>query len=110
MRQHILLMKLYVLQVLIDALVKAITYYQVGAFPGHTPARTQAYWRSRRLFDVLIDACAPKLGVKIERVSIPVDGDVVQGYQILPLERDRIQWYWSPMDWKVQRKSSLFQC
>lgn len=70
---------------LIDALVKAITYYQVGAFPGHTPARTQAYWRSRRLFDVLIDACAPKLGVKIERVSIPVDGDVVRGYQILPV-------------------------
>ncbi|MDE2419648.1 MAG: alpha/beta hydrolase [Gammaproteobacteria bacterium] len=70
---------------LIDALVKAITYYQVGAFPGHTPARTQAYWRSRRLFDVLIDAFAPALDVTIERVSIPVDGDIVQGYQILPV-------------------------
>ena len=70
---------------LIDALVKAITYYQVGAFPGHTPARTQAYWRSRRLFDVLIDACAPELGVTVERVSTPVEGDVVKGYQILPV-------------------------
>lgn len=69
---------------LLDAMVKTITYYQVGAFPGHTPARTQVYWHSRRLFDLLIDACAPALDVSVERVNVPIEGDSVQGYLILP--------------------------
>ncbi len=31
----------------IDAWIKAITYCQVAAFPGHSRHRMQAYWRSR---------------------------------------------------------------
>ncbi|MCG8917705.1 alpha/beta hydrolase [Actinokineospora sp. PR83] len=68
----------------LDAWIKAITYYQVSAFPGHTPARTRAYWRSRRLFDALVTVLAPSLGVTIEHIEIPVEGDLVRGYLVLP--------------------------
>ncbi len=69
----------------VDAWVKAITYYQVSAFPGHDPDRMQAYWRSAHLFDGLIGAAAPTLGLTIEHVDIPlVGGDVVRGYLIVP--------------------------
>ena len=69
----------------IDAWVKAITYYQVSAFPGHDPHRMQAYWRSHRLFDALTAALAPTLGLTVERVDIPVaGGHAVHGYLIQP--------------------------
>lgn len=68
----------------LDAWIKAITYYQVSAFPGHTPARTAAYWRSGRLFEALVAVLAPGLGVTIEHVEFPVDGDAVRGYLVLP--------------------------
>jgi len=69
----------------IDAWVKAITYYQVSAFPGHDPQRMAAYWRSRHLFDALIDALAPALGLTAERVEIPMaGGDAVRGYLVVP--------------------------
>lgn len=69
----------------IDAWVKAITYYQVSAFPGHDPHRMQAYWRSRHLFDALAGAVVPTLGLTVEHVDIPLtDGDTVGGYLILP--------------------------
>jgi esterase FrsA len=69
----------------IDAWVKAITYYQVSAFPGHDPHRMQAYWRSRHLFDALLGALAPTLGLTVDHVDIPIaGGDAVRGYLILP--------------------------
>ena len=69
----------------IDAWVKAITYYQVSAFPGHDPHRMQAYWRSRHLFDTLIDALAPTLDLTVEHVDIVLpEGDAIRGYLILP--------------------------
>ena len=69
----------------IDAWVKAITYYQVSAFPGHDPHRMHAYWRSRHLFDALINALAPTLGLTVDHVEIPVGGgDVVRGYLVVP--------------------------
>jgi len=69
----------------IDAWVKAITYYQVSAFPGHDPQRMAAYWRSRHLFDALIDALAPALGLTVEHVEIPMaGGDAVRGYLVVP--------------------------
>ncbi|MDF2584446.1 MAG: hypothetical protein K0R33_3089, partial [Mycobacterium sp.] len=52
----------------IDAWAKAITYYQVSAFPGHDTHRMQAYWRSRHLFDALIGALAPTLGLTVDHV------------------------------------------
>jgi len=70
----------------IDAWVKAITYYQVSAFPGHDPQRMAAYWRSRHLFDALVDALAPTLGLTVEHVDIPVaGGDTVRGYLVVPI-------------------------
>lgn len=69
----------------IDAWVKAITYYQVSAFPGHSPHRMRAYWRSRHLSDALISALAPALHLTAEHVTIPVaDDDTVRGYLFLP--------------------------
>ncbi|GHP19089.1 hypothetical protein RN2511_038250 [Rhodococcus sp. NKCM2511] len=69
----------------IDAWVKAITYYQVSAFPGHTERRMFAYWRSRRMFDVLIGALAPALNLTVEYVETAVSGgETVTGYLILP--------------------------
>lgn len=69
----------------IDSWVKAITYYQVSAFPGHDAHRMAAYWRSRHLFDALIGAVAPTLGLTVEHVDIPVAGtDTVHGYLIVP--------------------------
>lgn len=69
----------------IDAWIKAITYYQVSAFPGHDMHRMQAYWRSRHLFDALIGALAPTLGLTVDHVAIPVaGGDTVRGYLVVP--------------------------
>ncbi|MHA3022342.1 alpha/beta hydrolase family protein [Mycobacterium sp. BMJ-28] len=69
----------------IDAWVKAITYYQVSAFHGHDTQRMRAYWRSRHLFDALISALAPTLGLTVEHVDIPAaGGDVVRGYLVVP--------------------------
>lgn len=71
----------------LDALrcvVKAITYYQVSAFPGHTPGRMAAYHQSRQLFHTVTKIVGPLLGLTIERLEISVDGEVVQGYLATP--------------------------
>jgi esterase FrsA len=72
----------------IDAWVKAITYYQVSAFPGHSTHRMQAYWRSRQLSDALISAIAPAINVGVKHLEIPVsEGDTVRGWLVLPSGR-----------------------
>ncbi|GGM38273.1 hypothetical protein GCM10012275_06620 [Longimycelium tulufanense] len=68
----------------VDALVKAITYFQVSAFPGGSPARMRAYTTSRRLFGLLAASLTPGLSGSIERIAVPVDGDIVQGYAAFP--------------------------
>lgn len=69
----------------IDAGVKAMTYYQVSAFPGHDPHRMAAYHRSRDLFDLLVDVLAPSIGVRVEQVDVTAsDGQTVRGWLILP--------------------------
>ncbi|MDA2890640.1 alpha/beta hydrolase [Mycolicibacterium sp. BiH015] len=69
----------------LDAWVKAITYYQVSAFPGHDPSRVQAYWRSRQLFDTLVGVLTPMLGLTVEHVDLALTGgDVVRGYLVVP--------------------------
>jgi esterase FrsA len=69
----------------IDAWVKAITYYQISAFPGHSTQRMQAYRRSRKLFDTLITAIAPAIDITAEHIEISVPGgDVVRGWLVLP--------------------------
>jgi esterase FrsA len=69
--------------------VKAITYYQVSAFPGHTPGRLQAYHRSAQLFDGLTQVVAPLLGMTIERSAIEVNGETVKGYLATPAGSQR---------------------
>lgn len=69
----------------IDAWVKALTYYQVSAFPGHDPHRMAAYRRSRDLFDVLVRVLAPAIDVHVEQVDVTArDGQIVHGWLILP--------------------------
>lgn len=70
----------------LDAWVKAVTLEQVAAFPGHTPGRMRAYWRSRRLFDALVPVVTPHLGVDVRPLDVPVDGDVVRGYLVTPTD------------------------
>lgn len=65
-------------------LVKAITYYQVSAFPGGSPARMESYHTSRSLFDQLLEIIGPLLGMSIERHQIVADGVQVDGYLVLP--------------------------
>lgn len=65
-------------------LVKAITYYQVSAFPGGSEARMAAYALSRSLFNALIDIVGPLVGMVIEKHRIDVEGDVVEGYLVTP--------------------------
>lgn len=71
------------------SLVKAITYYQVSAFPGGTMARMEAYARSRALFDELIAIVGPLVGMVIEKHQIEVDGDAVEGYLVTPAGTER---------------------
>lgn len=69
---------------LTDALVKALTYFQVSAFPGHTPERSHAYWQSQRIFDRLLQLYGKALGLTIEKKLMPCGDDQVQGYLVLP--------------------------
>ncbi len=65
-------------------LVKAITYYQVSAFPGGSADRMEAYALSRSLFNELTSVVGPLLGMEIVKRRIEVDGDVVEGYLMTP--------------------------
>lgn len=65
-------------------LVKAITYHQVSAFPGGTPARMAAYARSRALFHEMAMVVGPLLGLDIAKHRIDLDGDAVEGYLVTP--------------------------
>lgn len=62
------------------ALVKAMTYDVVGAFPGGSAARMEAYGSARRLFDRL----APVLDERLEKVELDVEGERVSGYVSFP--------------------------
>lgn len=64
--------------------VKAITYYQVSAFPGGSAARMAAYEQSRSLFHEVAQIMGPLLGLVIEAHHISVKGDVVKGYLVTP--------------------------
>ena len=64
--------------------VKAITYLQVSAFPGGTPARMAAYAHSRALFHEMAMVVGPLLGLEITKHRIDLDGDAVEGYLVTP--------------------------
>lgn len=64
----------------IDHLIKAITYYTVSAFPGHTTLRMEAYWKARSLFEETF----PMLDDKMEKHVIDAGGERVEGYIRFP--------------------------
>lgn len=68
----------------LDEIVKAITYFQVSAFPGGTPSRMRAYTASRRLFDVLAAIMRAGLGLTLRTFEVEADGEVAQGYAFFP--------------------------
>jgi esterase FrsA len=69
-----------------DLLIKADTYYTVGAFPGTTPLRMEMYWKARELFErVNSMEKAP-----VKKVSLDVGGETVEGYEFFPPGRKRV--------------------
>lgn len=71
----------------VGEVLQAITYWQVGAFPGETPERMRAYRRSRRLFDALAIAFADGLSdMTVEQVAIEAGADTVHSYLCLPAQ------------------------
>jgi esterase FrsA len=72
----------------LDGLVKAMTYLQVGAFPGESPGQLRCYWRSRRLFEAMLPTFAAGLDLRIEPLEIAVNGEDVTGYSVLPADDD----------------------
>lgn len=70
--------------VALDEIVKAVTYFQVSAFPGTSDRRMASYWRSRRLFEALLPAFAEGLGLTIEQLHVEVGGETVGGLIVVP--------------------------
>ncbi|WP_285029615.1 alpha/beta hydrolase [Mycolicibacterium sp. lyk4-40-TYG-92] len=68
----------------IDELVKAMTYLFVASWPGWTPSRLQAYAQSQCLFEALIRALAPAMGIDVEVVTLHVEGEAIKGYAAFP--------------------------
>ena len=68
-----------------DPLLKAVTYYSVSAFPGHTPTRMEAYWKGRELFDRLL----PMLDDRMEKMTLNIAGEQVDGYVRFPADKGK---------------------
>ncbi|OBJ42518.1 hypothetical protein A5630_20620 [Mycolicibacterium mucogenicum] len=71
--------------VAIDELVKAMTYLFAASWPGWTPRRLQAYAESQCLFEALLRALAPAMGIDVEVITLHVDGEAVKGYAAFPV-------------------------
>ncbi|RKL22891.1 hypothetical protein BFJ70_g13086 [Fusarium oxysporum] len=68
----------------VSALLKAIAYFFVAAWPGLTPVPLKTYRVCEALFDILLDAIAPTLSLNVERHIVPVNGEDVKVYALLP--------------------------
>ncbi|ENH68157.1 hypothetical protein FOC1_g10003787, partial [Fusarium oxysporum f. sp. cubense race 1] len=68
----------------VSALLKANAYFFVAAWPGLTPAPLKAYRVCEALFDILLDAIAPTLSLNVERHIVPINGEDVKVYALLP--------------------------
>ncbi|KAK2478786.1 hypothetical protein H9L39_08160, partial [Fusarium oxysporum f. sp. albedinis] len=68
----------------VSALLKAIAYFFVAAWPGLTPAPLKAYRVCEALFDIILDAIAPTLSLNVEGHIVPVNGEDVKVYALLP--------------------------
>ncbi len=72
------------------ALLKAITYYQVSAFPGETPRRMKAYRESRRLFEWFMELVGPTVGVRLEKHMVYSNGEMVEIHAMVPPSAARL--------------------
>lgn len=68
----------------IDELVKAMTYLFAASWPGWTPNRLQAYAESQCLFEVLIRALAPAMGIDVEVITLHAEGENIKAYAAFP--------------------------
>ncbi|KIM94124.1 hypothetical protein OIDMADRAFT_60958 [Oidiodendron maius Zn] len=68
----------------VDALLKAIVYLFVASWPGRSPKRDEAYYTSGRLFDVLLDAITPTMGLEVERHIVLSGDESISIYFLLP--------------------------
>jgi esterase FrsA len=68
-----------------DLLLKAVTYYSVSAFPGHTPMRMEAYWKARELFEIVL----PMLDDRMEKMTLNIAGEQVDGYVRFPTDKGK---------------------
>ncbi|KAE8381796.1 Alpha/Beta hydrolase protein [Aspergillus bertholletiae] len=71
-------------RIAVDALVKAIAYLFIAAWPGRTPNRDKAYYSCEALFDILLDAVAPTIDLKVERHIVRSQGEEIKVYGLLP--------------------------
>lgn len=63
-----------------NALIKAITYYTVSAFPGDSPMRMEAYRKAESLNQRLL----PLMDDRMEKVTLRIAGEEVVGYERFP--------------------------
>jgi len=68
-----------------DALIKALTYYTVSAFPGDSPLRMDAYHKARTLNERLV----PLMDDRMEKVTLQIAGEEVVGYERFPKGRKK---------------------
>ncbi|KAL2061374.1 hypothetical protein VTL71DRAFT_7647 [Oculimacula yallundae] len=70
--------------VAVSALLKAVAYSFVAAWPGQTPQRMKAYYACEELFDIVLDAVAPTINLTVERHYVKTNGEEVKLYALLP--------------------------
>ena len=69
---------------------KAIAYYSISAFPGHSPRRIVAHTRARELFEKLLPSLTKAYGnITIEKVELEIEQETVIGYLALPNKTER---------------------
>lgn len=66
-----------------EAALKATAYLFQASWPGRTPKRDEAYAMSTRLFDIILDACAPVLGIQVLRHVLKSHGEEIIMYGLI---------------------------
>ncbi|KAM3469559.1 hypothetical protein MY8738_010069 [Beauveria namnaoensis] len=67
----------------LDAALKSMAYLFQASWPGGTPKRDAAYAMSTRLFDIILDACASPLDVRVLRHVLKSHDEQVMIYGLV---------------------------
>ena len=74
----------------ISEMQKAIAYYSMSAFPGHTPRRIVAHTKAKELFEKLIPSLSKTYGdITVEKIELDIEQETVIGYLALPNKTER---------------------